>query len=202
MIEIKWDIKRGVDTYRQISDNRLKAWISMGKIKPIEMVVWRSGFSGWRRPEDIEELLPYFKRWERKQFKRIRREVKLKKESSIQKKDIKDILIIDDEKDLCDLLSEALVSHGYHVSLACTDREAMGHLRRQRPDLIFLDLRLPSGDGIKLLSKIKNIDSKIIVNILTAYGSPEAKEKAAQLGVHQFIDKPFSEQDILRSIKR
>lgn len=201
MFDIKWDIKRGLDTYRQISDSRLKAWIAAGRIKPAETVVWKSGFSGWRKPEDIEELLPCFKRWEKKQFKRIRRGVKLSKESSIPKKEIKDILIIDDEKDLCDLLSEALVSQGYHVSSACTNREAMGHLRRQRPDLVFLDLRLPSGDGIKLLSKIKNIDSKIIVNILTAYGSQEAKEKAARLGVHQFIDKPFSEEEILRSIR-
>ncbi len=201
MIEIKWDIKRGLDTYRQISDSRLKVWIATGKIKSAEMVVWRSGFSGWRRPEELEELLPYFKRWERKQFKRIRSKAKLRKESSIPKKEIKDILIIDDEKDLCDLLSEALASYGYHVSFVSTGREAMGYLRRNRPDLVFLDLRLHGGDGIKLLSRIKDIDSKIIVNILTAYGSPEVKEKAMRLGVHRFIDKPFSEEEILQSIR-
>ncbi len=200
-MEIKWDIKKGVDTYRQISDSRLKAWIATGRIKPAEMVVWRSGFSGWRKAEDLEELLPYVKRWERKQFQRIGRKGRARKEPPIPKRDIKNILIIDDEKDLCDLLSEALVSQGYQVSSASTGREAMGYLRGNRPDLVFLDLRLPGGDGIKLLSRIKNIDSKIIVNILTAYGSQEAKEKAIRLGVHQFIEKPFSEEEILRSIR-
>ncbi len=73
MAEIKWDIKRGADVYRQVFDSRLKSWISTGKIKPGEVVVYRSGFSGWRKPEELEELIPYFRRYEKDQLKKIRK---------------------------------------------------------------------------------------------------------------------------------
>ena len=60
MAEIKWDIKRGEDVYRQVFDSRLKAWIYTGKIKPGEIVVYRSGFSGWRKPKSSTKLSPIF----------------------------------------------------------------------------------------------------------------------------------------------
>jgi len=73
MVEIKWDIKRGADVYRQVFDSRLKSWISTGKIKPGEVVVYRSGFSGWRKPEELNEIIPYFRRYEKAQLRRIKR---------------------------------------------------------------------------------------------------------------------------------
>ncbi|KAF0151294.1 MAG: hypothetical protein FD188_3454, partial [Ignavibacteria bacterium] len=103
MAEIRWDIKRSADVYRQILDARLKFWISTGKIKPGEVVVWRGGFSGWRRPEELEELIPYFRRHEKGQLRKLKRR-KLVRKALPEKTQIKNILIIDDEKDLCELL--------------------------------------------------------------------------------------------------
>ena len=65
---------------------------------------------------------------------------------------------------------------------------------------MFLDLKLPNGDGMKLVSKIKKINPDMIVNIISAYGNPETQTKATELGVNRFIDKPFSEKDIIKSI--
>ena len=200
MAEIRWDIKRSADVYRQILDARLKFWISTGKIKPGEVVVWRGGFSGWRRPEELEELTPYFRRYERTQLRKLKRR-KLKREVLTKKSQIKNILIIDDEKDLCGLLSDTLTSRRYNVACVNTQKEATRIIKRGLPDLVFLDLKLPDGDGMKLISKIKKINPDTVVNVISAYGSEEAKEKAMELGVNRFIDKPFSEQDILRSIK-
>ena len=200
MAEIRWDIKRSADVYRQILDARLKFWISTGKIKPGEVVVWRGGFSGWRRPEELEELIPYFMRHERTQLRKIKRR-KLKREVLTKKSQIKNILIIDDEKDLCELLSDTLTSRRYNVACVNTKKEASRIIKRGLPDLVFLDLKLPDGDGMKLISKIKKINPDTVVNVISAYGSEDAKEKAMELGVNRFIDKPFSEQDILRSIR-
>ncbi len=200
MAEIRWDIKRSADVYRQILDARLKFWISTGKIKPGEVVVWRGGFSGWRRPEELEELIPYFRRYERTQLRKIKRR-KLKREVLTKKSQIKNILIIDDEKDLCELLSDTLTSRRYNVACVNTQKEASRIIKRGLPDLVFLDLKLPDGDGMKLISKIKKINPDTVVNVISAYGSEDAKEKAMELGVNRFIDKPFSEQDILRSIR-
>ena len=68
MQEIKWDIRRGAQIYRVIYDSRLKSWISTGKIKRGETMVWRSGFSGWRKPEELPELTPFFESWEKLQL--------------------------------------------------------------------------------------------------------------------------------------
>lgn len=199
MKEIKWDIRRSADIYRQILDARLKSWISAGKIKPGEAVVWKSGFSGWRKPEELEELTPWFRRRERILSKEIKREERAKK--VLAKIRIKNILIVDDEKDLRGLLSDALTSRKYNVTCAATMKEAVRSIKRNLYDLIFLDLKLPDGDGIQLIPKIKKINPDTIINIISAYGNPESKEKANALGINRFIDKPFSEKDIIRSIK-
>mgnify|MGYP001589725933 FL=1 len=200
MAEIRWDIRRGADIYRQISDSRLRRWISTGKIKPGEVVVWRSGFSGWRRPEELEELISYFQRYERVQLRKIRRREPVRK-ALPEKTQIKNILIIDDEKDLCQLLGDTLSSPGYNVECANTKREAMSSLKSRLPDLVFLDLKLPDGDGLRLLSFIKKINPGTTVNIISAYGTEEVRDEARKLGAYGFIDKPFSEEDILRSIR-
>jgi CheY-like chemotaxis protein len=200
MAEIRWDIRRGADIYRQISDGRLRRWISTGKIKPGEVVVWRSGFSGWRRSEELEELILYFRRYEKGQLRKIRRREPVRK-ALPEKTRVKNILIIDDEKDLCQLLGDTLSSHGYNVESANTRREAMSSLKSHSPDMVFLDLKLPDGDGLRLLSCIKKINPSTAVNIISAYGTEEVRDKARKLGAYGFIDKPFSEETILRNIR-
>ena len=200
MAEIKWDIKRGADIYRQVLDNRLKSWISTGKLKLGEVVVWRSGFSGWRRPEEVEKLTSYFRRYEKAQLRKLKRR-KPERSTLPEKTQIKNILIIDDEKDLCQLLGDALSSYDYNVKFVHTKKTALSSLKEQTPDMVFCDLKLSDGDGMKILSKIKSISPGTIVNIISAYGSEEAREEAKRLGAYSFIDKPFSEEDILGNIR-
>jgi len=198
--EIKYDVKRGADIYRAIYESRLQGWISTGKIKQGEVIVWRGGLSGWRRPEELDELKPFFEKWERLRLRRVKRR-KPEKQIMLRKKVIKDILIVDNEKDICLLLSEALSDRKYNVAIANTKKDALSSIRRKIPDLVFLDLKLSDGDGMKVLSKIKKKNPKTTVNIISAYGSDERKEEAKNKGAYVFIDKPFTEKEILRSIK-
>jgi len=200
MVNIKWDIKRGADIYRQVFDGRLKSWISTGKIKRGEAAVIRSGFSGWRKPEELKELIPYFKRYERAELRKLKIR-KPARNGGLEKNGVKSILIIDDEKDLCLLLGDALSSHGYNVKSVHTKKEAMSSLKTQAPDLVYCDLKLPDGDGMKILSKIKSISPRTIVSMITAHGSEQTRDEARILGAHSFIDKPFNEEDILENIK-
>jgi len=198
--EIKYDIRRGASVYRAIYGPRLQNWISTGKIKRGEIIVWRSGLSGWRRAEELEELAPFFEKWKRYEL-RIAKRKKLKRQILPRDRQIKNILIIDDEKDMCSLLRDALNRRKYNVAIANTKRDAMHHIEREIPDVVFLDLKLPDGDGIKLLSKIKKMHPKTVVNIISAYGSEEAREEARRKGAYSFIDKPFTEIEILKSIR-
>jgi CheY-like chemotaxis protein len=199
MPEIKWDIKRGADIYRQVSDTRLRSWISTGKIKSGEAMVWRSSFSGWRKPEELEELKVCFTQWNKKQ---LIIKVKTPEKRIPFLREIKNILIIDDEKDLCSLLSDALRERMFNVSIANTLKEATAYLDREMPDAVFLDLKLPDGNGMDILSQIKNIHPETIVFIISAYGSEETREEASEKGAYAFIDKPFTEDEILRNIDK
>ena len=201
MQEIKWDIKRGAGIYRVIYNSRLKSWIATGAIKRGEIMVWRSGLSGFRKPEELPELASFFERWEKQQLRRIKRK-KSKEQVVPQTRPIRNILIIDDEKDLCSLLSDALSVKGYHVATANTRREGLAGLKKAPPDLVFLDLKLPDGDGISVLAKIRQLCPQTIVTIISAYGSEERREEARKKGAYGFIDKPFTEKDILKSIRQ
>ncbi len=198
MKEIKYDIRRGADTYRLIYLARLKSWILKGIIKRDEALVWRSGLSGWRKPEELPELAPYFDQRDKEHLKRKQIQ---KEPLRFPKKRIKDILIIDDEEDLCWLLSNVLKQQGYKVSTANTIRKGISCLR-QSPDLVFLDLKLPDGDGMDILPAIRGLSPETLVVIISAYGSEERREDAKEKGVHRFIDKPFTEKKILNIIKQ
>ena len=196
MKELKYDVRRGADTYRVIYHNRLKSWILKGIIKRDEALVWRSGLSGWRRPEELEELMPYFEQREQESLKRKRGEAK---RVLLPKKQIKNILILDDEEDLCWLLSNTLKRKGYNVSAANTLREGMACLK-EVPDLIFLDLKLPDGNGMDALPEIRKTTPQSMVVVISAYGSEEKRAEAEDKGVYAFIDKPFTEKKILETI--
>jgi CheY-like chemotaxis protein len=200
MADVRWDIKRGASVYHQVSSTRLKLWINTGKIKAGETAVWRLDLSGWRKPEDLEELKPSFELYE----KAIR---KSKRPRSKRKPDrgggqIKSILLIDDEQDLCFLLGDSLSCSGFQMEFAHTHGEALKCLSRRLPDLVLLDLRLPDGDGMALLSHITKMASAPAVLITTAFGSEEIRSQAEKLGALDFIDKPYHEEDLIHRIRK
>lgn len=112
MAEIKWDIRIRGEIYRGVSGSRLQRWIFTGKIKPGEAFVWRSTFSGWRKPEELKELRPFFKRHEKPQLKKIKRKRPISRILLSKKR--KDTLIIDDKKQsrwtLSDILSRTFLT--------------------------------------------------------------------------------------------
>ena len=116
MYELKYDMRRGADTYRLIYHSKLKSWILNGIIKPDEALVWRSGLSGWRKPEELEELIPYFKQREQVLLRRKKEELR-PRPAPLPKRQIKNILIVDDEEDLCWLLTNALKEKGIMYQL-------------------------------------------------------------------------------------
>ncbi|MBE3117290.1 MAG: response regulator [Acidobacteria bacterium] len=201
MADLRWDIKRGVNVYHQVSDDRLKLWIKTGKIKTGEVVVWHGNFSGWRRPEELEELRPLFELCEKALSRKSERPGSARKPGP-GKKQIKSILLIDDEKELCSLLGDSLSSRGFQMEFAHTKREALKCLKTRPQDLVLLDLSLPDGDGMALLALIRKTTPEPVVFITTAFGSEEVRSQAEKLGALDFIDKPYHEGDIIRRIRK
>ena len=194
----QYDVIRGADIYRAIHQSRLESWILKGIIKRDEALVRRSGVSVWRKPEELEELRPYFEQREKEYSKR---EKVAKRLVVFPKKWIKNILIIDDEEDLCWLLSNILQAKGYNVSIANTISDGIACLKEDT-DLVFLDLKLPDGNGMDMLTRIRKMILQALVVVISAYGSEEKKVEAEEKGAHDFIDKPLTEKKILSAIKQ
>ena len=200
MAETRWDIKRGASVYHNVSDARLKQWIRTGRIKAGEVAVWRINLSGWRRPEDLEELKATFKLRQKSAPRRKDRSAAAGKPAPGENR-IGSILLVDDEKDLCALLGDSLSARGYRMEFAHTKRDALKSLKRRLPDLVLLDLRLPDGDGMALLSLIRKARPGAPVFITTAFGSEEIRSQALKMGARGFLDKPYDEEDVIRRIK-
>jgi DNA-binding NtrC family response regulator len=112
------------------------------------------------------------------------------------------ILIVDDNEDLQFNLSNIIQSEGYNVLTAGEGNKALKEVKSKSPDLVLLDMRLPGMDGISILEEIKRIDNNIIVIMLTAFGEVKGAVRAMKLGAHDYITKPFDNEELLLIIKK
>ncbi len=104
----------------------------------------------------------------------------------------KTILIIDDEPDICQSMSDIFSDEGYNVMTAGDGNEALGKLEKETPDLIFLDIWLPDSDGLKLLPGLKQEHPHVPVIMISGHGTIETAVQATKLGAFDFIEKPLS----------
>ena len=93
------------------------------------------------------------------------------------------ILVIDDESSIRDLLDTLLSRKGYDVILAENGRKGLELFRREHPDVIILDLKMPEMDGLTVLREIRNLDPKKSVIVLTGAVTNETEQRARALGV-------------------
>jgi two-component system alkaline phosphatase synthesis response regulator PhoP len=104
------------------------------------------------------------------------------------------ILVVDDEEDLLELISYNLSKEGYRVTTAASGEEAMREARSNPPDLIVLDLLLPSVDGLEVCKLLKS-DTRtkhVPIVMLTAKGEEADVVSGLELGADDYITKPFS----------
>jgi len=193
--DIKWDIWKGHTSYTGIYTNRLIQWILSGGIKKGEVRVWRSGLAAHVPPENLPELKPYFDQWEGKQKRRRKRKITVHR-----KKEIKSILVVDDEGDTCSLLKTLLA--GYEVNTVTTGRGAINFVTQNKPDMVLLDLKLGDMDGLKVLSKIKKASPRSLVTMISAYGDENVKKEAKEYGAFSFLDKPLFKKKVFNIIKK
>ncbi len=113
------------------------------------------------------------------------------------------ILIADDDKDIVKLLSERFEHEGFEVVVAYEGVRAIEAAHKQKPDLILLDLKMPTGKGQDVLKALKNhpLTSKTPVIIMTALKEDGLEEEVRSLGAFDFIQKPLDLDRLLQSIR-
>ena len=110
------------------------------------------------------------------------------------------VLIIDDEPDICYLLSSILKQKEMQACFVTSLGEARAALGTQRPELVFLDNHLPDGRGIDFIAHIKNMTVPAKVIMITAHDTMDDRRGAEQQGVDGFIGKPFTRESIFQAI--
>ncbi len=111
------------------------------------------------------------------------------------------ILIVDDDKDMCNIISTILKQEGYKIFKTYDGKQAIKEISVKNYNLVILDYRLPNMDGIEVLQKIRNMGMPINVIMISAYGNDSIKLKAKELGVDQFLDKPFNLSKLFKVVK-
>ncbi|NET52229.1 MAG: response regulator [Merismopedia sp. SIO2A8] len=110
------------------------------------------------------------------------------------------ILIVDDDREIRDLLSQFLQKHGYQVTTAADGVAMHRHLAQESHDLIVLDLMLPGEDGLSLCRQLRST-STIPIVMLTAVGDDLDRIIGLEMGADDYIPKPFNPRELVARIK-
>lgn len=102
------------------------------------------------------------------------------------------ILCVDDEIEVCNLLYDFFMPKGYEVIKATDGKEALEKVKSEKPDLVFLDIRMPQMSGIEVLKEIKKINKTVPVIMATVVKDEESAKNAIKLGATDYVTKPFS----------
>jgi len=115
---------------------------------------------------------------------------------------MKTILVVDDEKDIADMVKYNLTKEGYSVIVARNGKQALEQANHQ-PDLILLDIMMPEYNGIEVLKRLKNDErtNRIPVIFLTAKGTDVDEVLGLELGADDYIVKPISIPKLIARIK-
>src|SRR5690242_12900468 len=101
------------------------------------------------------------------------------------------VLIVDDEPDICFLLSNMLRQR-FNTVMANTLTDGLLKLRQFSPSLLFLDIHLPDGSGLDIIKGAKRDFPQLKIIMMSAYDGPKEKNKAMEEGADIFISKPLS----------
>jgi DNA-binding response OmpR family regulator len=111
------------------------------------------------------------------------------------------ILLVEDNRAYAEMLKSNLEREGYEVSLAATGADGLERAKRTSPDLIILDLMLPSMNGYTVLQRLRDEGREAPVLIMTARGTEEEKLRGFDLGADDYIVKPCGLREILARVR-
>src|SRR3954463_11667638 len=112
------------------------------------------------------------------------------------------ILVIDDDVDICTLLNRFLSKNGFNVTTAYTGKSALESIINNVPDIVLCDFRLEDMNGSDLLEKIKQNNPHVPVIIMTGYSDVRTAVNIMKSGAFDYVTKPLLPEEILLTLKR
>lgn len=114
----------------------------------------------------------------------------------------KKLLIVDDQYGIRVLLDEVFGKDGYETYQAANGKTALEIVRKETPDLVILDMKIPGMDGIEILKNIKKVNPSIKVIMMTAYGELDMIKEATTLGASTHFTKPFDIDELRSAVEK
>lgn len=111
------------------------------------------------------------------------------------------ILVVDDEAAIRESMSMILEYEGYECLSASTGEEAIEVVRRESPDLVFLDIKMPGVDGLETLTRLKKLSEVTPVVMVSGHGTVSTAVEATKRGAFDFIEKPLARDRIFITVK-
>ena len=111
------------------------------------------------------------------------------------------VLLVDDEQEFVETLADRLKMRDLEATTARNGEEALSVVKREEPDVILLDLKMPGIDGIEVLRRVKKAYPNVQVIMLTGHGSKKDEEAARRLGAFDYIKKPVDLDALVPRIK-
>ena len=112
------------------------------------------------------------------------------------------ILVVDDEKSMCEFLEIMLKKDGYEVATTTSGEEALDLLDKNLYSMVLTDVKMPGVNGFDVLRKTKEVSPDTVVIMITAYGSPEGAVTAIKEGAYDYVTKPFRVEEVKLTIKK
>ena len=112
------------------------------------------------------------------------------------------ILVVDDEKSMCEFLEIMLKKDGYDVKSTTSGEEALDLLDKNLYSMVLTDVKMPGVNGFEVLRKTKEVSPDTVVIMITAYGSPEGAVTAIKEGAYDYVTKPFRVEEVKLTIKK
>ncbi|MEE4358414.1 MAG: response regulator [Desulfococcaceae bacterium] len=112
------------------------------------------------------------------------------------------VLLVDDEKDFLDIMTQRMETRGMEVSASASAKEAIEKIKNTSYDAVVLDLQMPEMDGLEALKAIKEIRPEIQIILLTGHGTVEKGVAAIKEGAMDFIEKPADMEKLTEKIKK
>ena len=107
------------------------------------------------------------------------------------------ILLVDDEREFVTTLAERLELRNMEVTIAMNGEEALGVVENDPPQVVVLDVMMPGLGGLEVLEKIKAMDSRIQVILLTGHGATKDGIRGMQLGAFDYLIKPIDIDELI-----
>jgi DNA-binding NtrC family response regulator len=112
------------------------------------------------------------------------------------------VLIVDDDKSICMVLSDLMKKEGLEAMAAYDGEKALKMLQTDAPDLLLVDMKLPGMDGMEILRKARELDPELPVVFITAHADSRGAVKAIKEGAHDYLSKPFDNYEVIRVAHR